>query len=155
MAHHVTYGGLHLGSMLWRLPIPLVYGPVGGGQTAPAEYWRYFGREWPSEILRTASTGPLLKLNSRCRQTISNSAVTLVCNSATAAACRRLGGADIRYMLADGLSLRLAHRGSAATVWHSRGALGRKAAASQGADTCCRGIRRASPVHAGTPDHRR
>ena len=35
VAHHVTYGGLHLGSMLWRLRIPLVYGPVGGGQTAP------------------------------------------------------------------------------------------------------------------------
>ena len=104
VAHHVTYGGLHMGSMLWRLPIPLVYGPVGGGQTAPASYWRYFGREWPSETLRTASTGPLLKLNRRCRQTVKNSAVTLVCNSATAAACQRLGGTDVRYMLADGLS---------------------------------------------------
>ena len=93
-----------MGSMLWRLPIPLLYGPVGGGQTAPASYWRYFGREWPSETLRTASTGPLLKLNRRCRQTVKNSAVTLVCNSATAAACQRLGGTDIRYMLADGLS---------------------------------------------------
>ena len=104
VAHHVTYGGLHMGSMLWRLPIPLVYGPVGGGQTAPASYWRYFGREWPAEILRTASAGPLLKLNRRCQQTIRNSAVALVNNSATAAACRRLGATDIRYMLADGLS---------------------------------------------------
>ncbi|MGO8894217.1 MAG: glycosyltransferase [Streptosporangiaceae bacterium] len=104
VAHHVTYGGLHLGSMLWRLPIPLLYGPVGGGQTAPASYWRHFGREWPAEVLRTASAGPLLKLNRRCQQTIKNSAVTLVNNSATAAACRRLGGTDIRYMLADGLS---------------------------------------------------
>ena len=25
---HVTCGGLHLGSSLWRLPIPLVYGPT-------------------------------------------------------------------------------------------------------------------------------
>ena len=93
-----------MGSMLWRLPIPLVYGPVGGGQTAPANYWRYFGRKWPAETFRTASTGPLLKLNRRCQQTIKNSAVTLVNNSATAAACQRLGGTDIRYMLADGLS---------------------------------------------------
>jgi glycosyltransferase involved in cell wall biosynthesis len=104
VAHHVTYGGLHLGSMLWRLRIPLLYGPVGGGQTAPTSYWRYFGREWPAEILRTASAGPLLKLNRRCQQTIRNSAVTLVNNSATAAACRRLGATDTRYMLADGLS---------------------------------------------------
>jgi glycosyltransferase involved in cell wall biosynthesis len=104
VAHHVTYGGLHMGSMLWRLPIPLLFGPVGGGQTAPRDYWRYFGREWPAEIFRTASAGPLLKLNRRCWQTVQHSTVTLVNNSATAAACRRLGGTDIRYMLADGLS---------------------------------------------------
>ncbi len=104
VAHHVTWGGLHLGSQLWKLPIPFVYGPAGGGQTAPASYWRYFGREWPAEIARTVSTGRLLELNRRCRQTIRNSAVTLVNNSATAQACARLGGKDIRYMLADGLA---------------------------------------------------
>ena len=103
VAHHVTWGSLHLGSMLWRLPVPLVYGPIGGGQTAPANYWRYFGRDWPAETLRTASTGSLLKLNSRSRETIRNSAVTLVCNSATAAASQHLGAADVRFMLADGL----------------------------------------------------
>ena len=85
--HHVTWGSLHLGSALWRLPAPLVYGPIGGGQTAPANYWRYFGRDWPAETLRTAATGSLLKLNRRCRDAIRHSAVTLVCNSATAAAC--------------------------------------------------------------------
>jgi glycosyltransferase involved in cell wall biosynthesis len=104
VAHHVTWGGLHLGSQLWKLPIPLVYGPVGGGQTAPANYWRYFGREWPAELARTAATGRMLQLNRRCRQTIRNSALTLVNNSATAAACARLGADDVRYMLADGLA---------------------------------------------------
>ena len=104
VTHHVTWGSLHLGSTLWRLPVPLVYGPVGGGQTAPAHYWRYFGRSWPAEALRTASTGSLLGLSSRCRDTVRNAAVTFVCNSATAEACRRLGAADVRFMLADGLT---------------------------------------------------
>ena len=103
VVHHVTWGSLRLGSDLWRLPIPLVYGPIGGGQTAPAEYWRYFGPEWPAETLRTASTGPMLVLNSRSRETIRNSAVVLATNSATMAACRRLGATDVRYMLAEGL----------------------------------------------------
>jgi glycosyltransferase involved in cell wall biosynthesis len=103
VVHHVTWGSLHLGSQLWRLRAPLVYGPIGGGQTAPASYWRYFGREWPAETLRTASTGRLLQLNSRSRETIQSSAVTLVCNSATAAAVERLGARDVRFMLADGL----------------------------------------------------
>lgn len=103
VVHHVSWGSLHLGSMLWQLPIPLVYGPIGGGQTAPGKYWRYFGRGWPVELMRTASTGPLLKLNARSRNTIRNAAVTLVTNSATASACQRLGAKDVRYMLAEGL----------------------------------------------------
>ena len=103
VVHHVTWGSLHLGSRLWRLPAPLVYGPIGGGQTAPAHYWRSFGRDWPVEAIRSASTGPLLKLNSRSRETIRNSAVIFVTNSATEAACRRLGATDVRYFLAEGL----------------------------------------------------
>jgi glycosyltransferase involved in cell wall biosynthesis len=103
VAHHVTWASLHLGSQLWKLPVPLVYGPIGGGQTAPASYWRFFGREWATETLRTAATGTLLKLNSRSRETLRHSAVTLVCKSATEAAAKRLGATDIRFMLADGL----------------------------------------------------
>jgi glycosyltransferase involved in cell wall biosynthesis len=103
VAHHVTWASLRLGSMLWQLPVPLVYGPIGGGQAAPRRYWRYFGRNWPAEALRNVSGGPLLRLNSRSRGTIRNAAVTLVVNSATAAAAVRLGGSDVRYMLADAL----------------------------------------------------
>lgn len=101
--HHVTWASLRLGSMLWQLPVPLVYGPIGGGQSAPGNYWRYFGRNWPAEALRSASGGRLLMLNGRSRGTIRNSAVTLVVNSATRAACQRLGATDVRYMLADAL----------------------------------------------------
>jgi glycosyltransferase involved in cell wall biosynthesis len=103
VAHHVTWGSLRLGSRLWRLPVPLVYGPIGGGQMSPSNYWRYFGSGWPAERLRGASGGTLLMLNGRSRETMRHAAVTLVTNSATAAACQRLGSADVRYMLADGL----------------------------------------------------
>jgi glycosyltransferase involved in cell wall biosynthesis len=102
VAHHVTWGSLRLGSQFWRLPVPLIYGPIGGGQVSPVSYWRFSGREWAAETLRTASRS-LLVLNHRTRETIRNSAVTLACNSATAAVSRRLGGADVRYMLPDGL----------------------------------------------------
>ena len=103
VAHHVTWASLHLGSMLWLLPIPFIYGPIGGSQTAPPHYWRSFGRQLPQETLRTAVAGPLLTMNSRSRETLRNSTVTLVANSATAAKARRLGARDVRFMMADGL----------------------------------------------------
>jgi glycosyltransferase involved in cell wall biosynthesis len=103
VAHHVTWASLHLGSVLWRLPVPFIYGPIGGGQTAPPHYWRSFGRQLPLETLRTAIAGPLLTMNSQSRETLRNSTVTLVANSATAAKARRLGACDVRFMMADGL----------------------------------------------------
>ena len=101
--HHVGWGSLHLGSRLWRLNTPLVYGPIGGGQTAPRGYWRYFGREWPLEKARSAATGSLMRLNGWTKQTLRESAVVLVTNSATEAAARRLGARDVRYFLAEGV----------------------------------------------------
>ena len=103
VVHHVSWGSLHLGSQLWKLPVPLVYGPIGGGQTAPTGYWRQFGRSWPTEAVRTGITRGLLRWNRRSRDTVRGAAVTLVTNSATAEACHDLGARDVRYMLAEGL----------------------------------------------------
>lgn len=104
IAHHVVFGSLHMGSALWQLPVPLLYGPIGGGQTAPAGYWRYFGRNWAAEMARTAATTRMaLTVNARSRETIRRSAVVLATNSATETACRRLGASDVRYFLAEGL----------------------------------------------------
>lgn len=32
---HVTWGGIRYPSLLWKLPVPFVLGPVGGGETSP------------------------------------------------------------------------------------------------------------------------
>ena len=103
VAHHVTWASLHLGSPLWRLPVPFVYGPIGGGQTAPVRYWREFGRQIPMETFRTVFAGSLLTANKTSRETLRNATVTLAANSATAASARRLGARDVRSMMADGL----------------------------------------------------
>lgn len=56
LVHHVTYGSVHVPSPLWRLGIPVVFGPVGGGQTAPSQMLSYFGAGKRKEQLRTAYT---------------------------------------------------------------------------------------------------
>lgn len=103
VVHHVTWGSLRLGSKMWQLPVPLIYGPIGGGQLSPPRYRGFFGRDRPIESFRAASAGPLMALNRQGQQTLRHAAVTLACNSDTANAARRAGGTDVRLMMADAL----------------------------------------------------
>ena len=42
LAHHVTFVRHSSPSFLALLPIPLIWGPVGGGESAPATFWQDF-----------------------------------------------------------------------------------------------------------------
>ncbi|BAY91934.1 MULTISPECIES: glycosyltransferase family 4 protein [unclassified Tolypothrix] len=42
VAHHVTFVKYSNPSFLSLLPIPFIWGPVGGGETAPKAFWRDF-----------------------------------------------------------------------------------------------------------------
>ncbi|WP_310487330.1 glycosyltransferase [Chamaesiphon sp. VAR_69_metabat_338] len=42
LAHHVTFVRHSSPSFLAFLPIPLIWGPVGGGESAPAPFWQDF-----------------------------------------------------------------------------------------------------------------
>ncbi len=53
LVHHVTFGSVHVPTQLWRLGIPVVFGPVGGGNTAPACMLSYFGKSRWKERWRT------------------------------------------------------------------------------------------------------
>ena len=39
LAHHVTFGKYWSPSLISLLPIPFVWGPVGGGESAPKAFW--------------------------------------------------------------------------------------------------------------------
>ena len=53
IVHHVTWGSLHIGSQLWRLGKPFVFGPVGGGQVAPRGFSRYLRGGRTVEFIRS------------------------------------------------------------------------------------------------------
>jgi len=44
LIHHVTFGNYWLPSFLDLLPVPFVWGPVGGGESAPWAFYRTFSR---------------------------------------------------------------------------------------------------------------
>lgn len=83
MAHHVTWGSIQMGSFLYKLGIPFIFGPAGGGQSAPIAFRQYFKKQWSSEVKREFIASLLLKLNPGFTQMIRRAQVVLVSNSET------------------------------------------------------------------------
>jgi len=102
LALHVSYGSVHFPTQLWRLGIPTIFGPVGGGQTAPAALLRYFGTQQRGEKLRTLATR-ILPMLPFYRHSMRKMRMVLAANSDTVALARRAGAQDIRLMCDTGL----------------------------------------------------
>ncbi|WP_327687248.1 glycosyltransferase family 4 protein [Streptomyces sp. NBC_00467] len=107
LVHHVSYGSLVGGSALRRLGPPLVFGPVGGGQTAPRSHRRWLGPAYFPEVLRELLWVRCLSLRPACRATLRDAALVLTTNRDTARRSRRLGRADPRMVLSDGVPAEL------------------------------------------------
>ncbi len=103
LVHHVSYGSMVGGCALRSLGPPLVFGPVGGGQTAPRRHRRYLGAGYRQEVLRQLLWVRGLSLRPSCRATLHDASVVLATNRDTARRIRRLGRVDTGLMLADGL----------------------------------------------------
>jgi glycosyltransferase involved in cell wall biosynthesis len=100
VVHHFTWGSLFWGSPLWRLEIPFVFGPIGGGSTSPKPLrGLYAPKDRMRELLRAGLTRAMTA-NRRARRTISHAAVTLAANSDTARVIASLGGSG-RLLLPD------------------------------------------------------
>jgi glycosyltransferase involved in cell wall biosynthesis len=57
VVHHITFGGIRHPTLMGRLPIPLVLGPLGGGERAPFALRRGFGwRAWLTDLVRDQHT---------------------------------------------------------------------------------------------------
>jgi glycosyltransferase involved in cell wall biosynthesis len=94
VTHHVSWGTLSAPPLLWQLPVPFVWGPIGGGQTPPAAFRGYFGPAWRKEVLRSIRVR-LLPLLPGLRNAARRSALVLATNRDTARLVRRSGGRRI------------------------------------------------------------
>jgi glycosyltransferase involved in cell wall biosynthesis len=90
IAHHVTYGSIHVPSQLWQLGLPVVFGPVGGGQVTPPNMLEYLGEYAAAERRRTLFTR-LLPYSPLHRYWLSKMKMVLVTNRDTLALVRRMG----------------------------------------------------------------
>ena len=80
LVHHVTWGSLQLGSFMYKLKLPFIFGPVGGGQVAPVAFKKYFKSYWDVEVKRELTSKWLLKLNPGCNSMLRTAKEVIVSN---------------------------------------------------------------------------
>jgi glycosyltransferase involved in cell wall biosynthesis len=103
LIHHVTYTSIHMPSQLWRLNLPTVFGPVGGGQTTPPSMLIYFGTARHAEFLRTVIT-KLLRFSPLHRLWLSKFRVVFAANRDTLNLLKALGRLDVQLQFDNGIS---------------------------------------------------
>jgi len=103
IVHHVTWGSIHVGSKLWKLRKPFVFGPVGGGQIAQWRFRRYLRGGSYLEMLRSFIVRYLTGTAFSARSTVSHSSLVLVVNTETEQWARRLAAPRVEVMLDIGV----------------------------------------------------
>lgn len=103
LAHHVTFVRYSCPSFISLLPIPFLWGPVGGGETAPRPFWRDFS--FRAKVYETARLlwrwigehDPFVRL------TIKNSAVIRATTKDTVERLHKLGAKRIEIAPESGI----------------------------------------------------
>ena len=96
LVHHVSWTSLTGGSMLWKLGKPFVFGPIGGGQVAPAAFKRYFGDAWRAEHVRSLFQVGSVRLLPNVRSAVQHAEVVLAANRETRHLVEALGARRVR-----------------------------------------------------------
>lgn len=102
--HHVTYVKFWSPSFLALLPIPFIWGPVGGGEAAPRSFWKDFRfRAMIYEILRdlaqkVGEKDPFTIMTAR------RSAIAYATTNETAKRVEKLGAPRVQVLSEAGLS---------------------------------------------------
>ncbi len=94
LAHHVSWGTINTPPLLWKLPIPFVWGPVGGGQVTPPSFRRYFGSSWSRHAFRTlfVTAAPFIP---PLRRAAKRSAAVLATNTDTMRSLKAAGANNV------------------------------------------------------------
>jgi len=103
IAHHVTFVKYSRPSFLAFLPIPLLWGPVGGGEFAPKAFWKDFSlKSKIHEVVRLLACW-VFELDPFVRLTAQRSAAVKAATEDTAIRVRRMGAKNVAVELAIAL----------------------------------------------------
>ncbi|GEM85209.1 hypothetical protein MHY01S_33750 [Meiothermus hypogaeus NBRC 106114] len=102
LSHFVSWNTVSAPPPLWKLPIPFIWGSVGGGQMAPFAYRRYFTTNAWEEALRSLRV-LALPLLPPVRQAVRRTSLILATNAETQSLLRRAGARQIEMFNVSGL----------------------------------------------------
>ena len=94
LVHHVTYSSIHVPTQLWRIGLPTIFGPVGGGQVTPPSMIAAFGASRRTERLRTAFT-KLLPYSLLHRRWLGKMKIVLATNTDTFRLVKAMGKGQV------------------------------------------------------------
>lgn len=104
LVHHVTYVRYWMPSAGAGLGIPFVWGPLGGGESAPPGFLRGVGWKGLFEENLRSLMRWVFERDPRLRRTARAATVAIACSADTAARMRRLGVKDLRVMSSIGIT---------------------------------------------------
>jgi glycosyltransferase involved in cell wall biosynthesis len=98
LSHHVTFGKYWIPSVLPKLPIPFVWGTVGGGESMPRAFFKDLdSRERAFEVIRSLARW-IGEHSPGVRKTARKSSIALASTEETAARLRNLGCRNVRVV---------------------------------------------------------
>ncbi|MEO1761675.1 MAG: glycosyltransferase [Cyanobacteria bacterium J06629_18] len=103
IVHHITIASLQGGPLFTNLSKPLVFGPIGGGQTAPANFKKYFFKSWSDETLRSFINLQVMRLNPFLRKALDRCDLVLATNKDTVELSRKMTAKNTELFLDSGL----------------------------------------------------
>jgi len=98
VVHHFSLGTVKAPPHLQNMPVPVVWGPMGGGQTMPPAFARYFKGQLVTEYLRIALV-KMLPLMPSVRRMAREAAVVLANNHETIHLLRAAGARHVDLLL--------------------------------------------------------
>jgi glycosyltransferase involved in cell wall biosynthesis len=102
-SHHVTFVKYSNPSFLSMLPVPFVWGPVGGGESAPKEFWRDFSWRAKAYEIARSIVRSLGELDPFVHLTARKSAVVRTTTEDTAKRLYKMGVNHVEIVSESGL----------------------------------------------------
>jgi glycosyltransferase involved in cell wall biosynthesis len=99
LVHHTCWGSPQLGSGMWKLGIPFIYGPLGGGQYASRAFKKYFHNGWWEEVARFWVSRILMKFNSNAKKALKTAKIVITENFETENLARDTGANNTKMFL--------------------------------------------------------